>query len=98
MARSTEITGEQVVSLYGGKVLAIASRSASNFRMWGVYDETLKELGNYTLPACRLHVREGKVCVEVEGGEWYEVVGFEAAYRADKGTVVELTPERIPER
>lgn len=94
MARSTDITAEQVVALYGGKVLAIASQSTSRLRLWGVYDETLKELGNFALPSCKLHVREGRVCVEIEGGEWYEVVGFEAAYRADRGSVVELNPER----
>jgi hypothetical protein len=94
MARSTEIVAEQISELYSGRVLALASQTTSRLRIWGVYDETLKELANFALPSCKLHVREGRVCVEIEGGEWYEVVGFEAAHRADRGTVVELTPER----
>jgi hypothetical protein len=79
---TAEIPAERVVALHAGRVLVLTCTSAPKIRVWGVYDETLRELAAFDAPVSALHPREGRLWAEVEGGEWYELVGFDAAWRA----------------
>jgi hypothetical protein len=99
MARA-ELTGEAVASMYSGRVHVIVTGTAPRLRVWGLFDETLRVLATFDVPACKLHAREGHVWIEVDGGEWYEVVGVESAWRAaesspDKFERIEMIAERI---
>lgn len=100
MAR-VDLQGEALSSMFSGKVHVIVSNTAPRLRVWGLYDETLRELATFDLPVCKLHAREGRVWIEVDGTEWYEVLGVESAWRAgesnpSKFDVIEMTAERPP--
>jgi hypothetical protein len=98
MARA-DVAGEAVASLFSGRVLVVLATTGARVRVWGAYDETLRELAAFDAPPSKLHAREGRVWIEVDGGEWYEIVNFESAWRAgerdaSRFAAIELTPER----
>lgn len=95
----TELAGEAIAQMYSGRVHVIVTTSSPRVRVWGLFDETLRELATFDLPPCKLHAREGRVWIEVDDGEWYEVVGVESAWRTaesspDKFAAIEMVAER----
>jgi hypothetical protein len=81
-----ELPCEAVATLYSGRVHIVVSANAPKVHVWGLYDETLRELCTFDVPSAKLYAREGRAWVEVDGGEWYEIVGVEAAWRAGEAS------------
>lgn len=95
-----DIGADAVASLHMGRVIVIACTQSPRVRVWGLYDETLRELATFDTPPCKLYARENRVWIEVEGGEWYEVVGVESAWRAGEANPsnyaeIEFVAEKI---
>ncbi|MDP3278415.1 MAG: hypothetical protein Q8Q09_24715 [Deltaproteobacteria bacterium] len=77
-----DIPVQQVTSTHSGKVIVLASSGSPRVRVWGLYDETLRELGNFDVPIKKIHRVENRIWLELDQGEWYELVGTLEAHRA----------------
>jgi hypothetical protein len=86
-APSLEMRGEldvqAIEAVCDGRAVVFETTEGKLLRVWGVFEDGLRELAGFDLQPSEIFAREGRVIVKGSGGlGWFEVVGIEGAWKA----------------